>query len=151
MAQTTPEMPFRAEDLARFAAKPKTQQRTENIAQQVQENVKKSLRLVTPERFFAVLILVVLAILMVNGQMRLTSLASEITDRQADIKTLESEYTALDKRRMDLFSAANIEYYATEVLGMVKMDFTNVEYVEITNPDSIEVTDKGIFGMNTKK
>ena len=37
-----------------------------------------------------------------------------------------------------------VEEYAANELGMVKIDNSQIEYVELTNPDSVTVADSGI-------
>ena len=37
-----------------------------------------------------------------------------------------------------------VEEYAVNQLGMVKMDNSQIEYVELTNPDSVTVADSGV-------
>ncbi len=102
-----------------------------------------TIRLVTPQRFFAAAVIVVLAVLMIYCQMQLTLLNGQINSMQSDIQTLESEYITLESRREQLLSADNIEAYAADILGMIKMDYTTVEYIELSNPDQIELAAQG--------
>ena len=37
-----------------------------------------------------------------------------------------------------------VEKYAVNTLGMVKMDNSQIEYVSLTNPDTVTVSDSGI-------
>lgn len=141
-----------AEQMARFSSKryrvrdahkDTSSTATDTQNPQNTHNPAPTMRLLTPQRFFAAAVIVVLAVLMIYCQMQLTVLNGQINSMQSDIQTLESEYITLESRREQVLSADNIEAYAADVLGMVKMDYTSVEYIELSNPDQIELAAQG--------
>lgn len=96
-------------------------------------------RFVTPQRFFAVIVITVLAVAMIYSQMQLTQITGQIDVLEANISSLQSEYISLKTRQDQMLSAEYVEAYAQEVLGMVKMDYSSVVYVELSNPDVVEI------------
>ena len=42
---------------------------------------------------------------------------------------------------MNSMNMDEVEQYATDTLGMVKLDNSQIEYVELTNPDLVTVAD----------
>ena len=57
---------------------------------------------------------------------------------QKEITELESEKAYLDFTLESRMSLNEIENYAVNVLGMVKMDSTQVEYIEIESENKVE-------------
>ena len=45
---------------------------------------------------------------------------------------------------MNSMDMEEVENYAVNRLGMVKMDNSQIEYVELTNPDTVTVANSGI-------
>lgn len=73
------------------------------------------------------------------SHMTLTRLTREAAAQESALETLESEYVALKAQQDRALSLSYVEDYARNSLGMVKMDNNQIEYIEMNNPDRIEV------------
>ena len=130
-------------DLSRFDTRNRRQLHVVKNAPVKQEKTAKKRRLVTPLRAAAVLLMAVLCLAMVYSHMQLTELTSEIGAREATLAELQSTTVSLTTKREETYSTAYIEDYSQNVLGMVKVDASQMEYVELSNPEKIEVTGTG--------
>ena len=54
---------------------------------------------------------------------------------------LQSENVSLTTKQMNSMNMDEVEQYATDTLGMIKLDNSQIEYVELTNPDLVTVAD----------
>ena len=72
--------------------------------------------------------------------MRLTQLTNQISERQATLEDLASEQVALTSKYEQQYNADFIADYAENTLGMVKLGTAQVEYLELSSPDEIEVS-----------
>ena len=57
------------------------------------------------------------------------------------VSELQSENVSLTTKQMNSMNMDEVEQYATDTLGMVKLDNSQIEYVELTNPDLVTVAD----------
>ena len=131
-------------DLSRFDTRRRRHLRVvESVPAKQQAKAVKKSRLVTPLRAAAVLMMAVLCLAMVYSNMQLTELTSDISAREASLAELQSTTVSLTTKREETYSTAYIEDYAQNVLGMVKVDASQMEYVELSNPERIEVTGTG--------
>ena len=131
-------------DLSRFDTRRRRHLRVvESVPAKQQARAAKKRRLVTPLRAAAVLMMAVLCLAMVYSNMQLTELTSDISAREASLAELQSTTVSLTTKREETYSTAYIEDYAQNVLGMVKVDASQMEYVELSNPERIEVTGTG--------
>ena len=74
-------------------------------------------------------------------QMQLTQLTAEASEQSDLLSELQSENVSLTTKQMNSMNMDEVEQYATDTLGMVKMDNSQIEYVELTNPDLVTVAD----------
>lgn len=74
------------------------------------------------------------------SQMKLTQLTSQISQGEAALDELNSQYVSLKTKQEQSLSLTYVEDYAQNKLGMVRMDASQVEYVEMANPEITEVT-----------
>ena len=88
-------------------------------------------------------IILVTASAMIYGHVSLTRLTNEVSTQQNALSNLNSEYVALKAKQDQSLSLSYVEQYAQNKLGMVKLDANQVEYVEMNNPDRIEVRQTG--------
>ncbi len=72
-------------------------------------------------------------------QMQLTQLTIEASEQSDLLEELQSENVSLTTKQMNSMNMDEVEQYATDTLGMVKMDNSQIEYVELTNPDLVTV------------
>ena len=61
-----------------------------------------------------------------------------------DLEELAAENVSLTTKRVNSMSMDEVEAYAVNELGMVKLDNSQIEYVEVTNPDSVTVAKSGV-------
>lgn len=101
---------------------------------------RRKIRLVTPARLLCAIFVVVLCVGMVYSQMRLTQLTNDITKCENTIEDLASAHVALTSKFEEKYNAEFIADYAENTLGMVKMNAGQEEYLEMTNPDEIDVS-----------
>lgn len=98
---------------------------------------------VTPVRVLFTAAVVALCMTLLYNQMHLTRLTKEIGEQQAALDELQSEYVSLKTQQEQALSISYVEEYAQDTLGMVKMDPSQVEYIEMTNPEVTEVSNAG--------
>ncbi|MBQ8143605.1 MAG: hypothetical protein IJ042_02270 [Butyricicoccus sp.] len=130
-------------DLSRFDTRRSQLRAVENVPVKKKQTAQKKNRLVTPLRAAAVILMAALCLAMVYSHMQLTELTSEIGAREATLAELQSTTVSLTTKREETYSTAYIEDYAQNVLGMVKVDASQMEYIELSNPEKIEVTGTG--------
>lgn len=91
---------------------------------------------------FAAVVLTVFYILVC--QMQLTQLTAEVTSQTERLEELTAESVSLSSQKTYNLNMDEIEEYAVQNLGMVKMDTAQIEYVELVNPDTVTVKDSGV-------
>lgn len=85
-----------------------------------------------------IMIVLAVATVIVHSQMTLTQLTTDIGAANQQIEDLKAENIALQVKQTNALSGEAVDQYATERLGMVKLDGSQIEYVEMSNPDRIE-------------
>lgn len=100
-------------------------------------------RPVTVGRVLCVAMILVLCGTLIYSQMQLTQLTDQISRKESELSDLNSQYVALKTKQEQTLSLNYIEDYAQNVLGMVKMDTSQIEYVEMSSPDLVEVNNAG--------
>lgn len=118
----------------------------EGAVVRVHRKKRRVLRAVTfPRVMFAVLVSGLCVVLLYNN-MYLTSLTKQIGENETDLANLQSEYVSLKARQEQALSISYVEQYAQETLGMVKLDPSQIEYIEMTNPEVTEVSGTATLG-----
>ena len=87
----------------------------------------------------AVIVSLVIGVIYTNAA--ITQTTNEIAKTQKAITELESEKAYLEFTLESRMSLDGIESYAVNVLGMVKMDSSQVEYIEIESENKTEFSD----------
>ena len=118
--------------------KPEKQPRTEHQAKTVKLKNKKAFRTAIRALSLAVMLSMIIGIVYTNSQ--ITEITTNISSVQKEITELESEKAYLNFTMESRMSLNEIEEYAVNVLGMVKMDSTQVEYIEIESENKVEFT-----------
>ena len=118
--------------------KPEKQPRTQQQAKTVKLKNKKAFRTAIRALSLAVMLSMVIGIVYTNSQ--ITEITTNISSVQKEITELESEKAYLNFTMESRMSLNEIEEYAVNVLGMVKMDSTQVEYIEIESENKVEFT-----------
>lgn len=80
------------------------------------------------------------AIIIIYNYMILTELTDRVSMKTSQIEDLDNEYTYLKSQQENMLGLSYVEEYAQTKLNMIKMDSSQVEYVELSNPDHIEVS-----------
>ncbi len=122
--------------LERFPA----QQQQEQQAQlEVLENrfARRQKPAALPYGKYAVILACVFAVALciVSGYMQLAALNLENSRLRQQISTLESEENALSAKKEQLYNLSYVEEYARDVLGMVKLDKSQIHYLEMESGD----------------
>lgn len=97
---------------------------------------KKAFRTAVRALSVAVVLSMIIGVIYTNSQ--ITEITTDIAAVQNEITELESEKAYLDFTLESRMSLNEIEEYAVNVLGMVKMDSTQVEYIEIESENMVE-------------
>lgn len=87
-----------------------------------------------------VMMFVVLAVSTMCYSAEKTRLKDEVETKKIELKQLESENISLNARKENSYDLEVIEEYAKNVLGMVKMDRSREEYLELQKNDQVEVS-----------
>ena len=103
-------------------------------------------RVVTFPRALFVVAVSCLCMALLYNNMYLTSLTKQIGEKEAELEDIQSEYVSLKARQEQTLSISYVEQYAQETLGMVKMDPSQVEYIEMSNPEVTEVSGSATLG-----
>lgn len=107
------------------------------------QKASRKRRLLTPLRMFVLLVFASLFAATIYSHMELTKLTKEIGEREAKLEELQSTHVSLLTKREEIYNTDYIEEYAQNQLGMVKLDASQMEYIELSNPEKIEVTGVG--------
>ncbi len=78
----------------------------------------------------------------VASYMHVTELTTQNADLRASIANLEGEENALNAKKEEMYNLAFVEDYAKNVLGMVKLDKSEIQYVELSNPERMLMAEK---------
>ena len=82
-----------------------------------------------------------LAALLISNYMTLTILTDDLSTLTGDLEDLKNEEIILQKQYDQRYILNDIETYAVNNLGMVKLESNMMEYIELSNPDTITVID----------
>ncbi|MBQ7816439.1 MAG: hypothetical protein IJ339_03655, partial [Oscillospiraceae bacterium] len=116
--------------------KPQREEKINHQAKTVKIKNKKAFRTALNILSIAVIVSMIIGIIYTNSQ--ITEITTNISDVQSQITELESEKAYLEFTLESRMSLNEIEDYAVNVLGMVKMDSTQVEYIEIESENKVE-------------
>ena len=82
-----------------------------------------------------------LAALLLSNYMTLTILTDDLSKLAGDLEDLQNEEIILQKQYDQRYILSDIETYAVNTLGMVKLESNMMEYIELSNPDTITMID----------
>ena len=82
-----------------------------------------------------------MAALLINNYMTLTIMTDKLSGLSRDLVNLQNEAVILQKQYDERYTLSEIEAYAVENLGMVKLENNMMEYIELSNPDTITIID----------
>ena len=127
------------------AQKPTVRQTTKFAARK-RTSRSKLLRILSFPRVMAALALACFCAMLLYSNMNLTRLTKEIGEQETALEQVQSEYVSLKARKEQTLSISYVENYAQNELGMVKMDPSQIEYIEMTKPEVTEVSDTTKLG-----
>ena len=92
---------------------------------------------------FVILCTLVCALLcvMIYGKVQISGLCAEQTQLESELTELHNGNTSLESELAQKTSMTKVEEYAEKELGLVKLDKSQIEYVEV----DIETKDRSIF------
>lgn len=127
-----------AYDLSMYEAllEPKPQKETKQQAKIVKIKNKYAFKNFVNILSIAVIVSLVVGVIYTNAA--ITQTTNKIAQTQNAITELESEKAYLEFTLESRMSLDEIESYAINVLGMVKMDSSQVEYIEIESENKTE-------------
>ncbi len=88
-----------------------------------------------------------LVIAIVGLNMVRNDLTTQVGKLQDKVDVLQSEYTSLKAQEQGTMTLTEIEEYAENKLGLVRLDSSQEEYVSVEKPDQVEVN-SGSSGMD---
>ena len=132
------ERPNVAYDLSMYEAllEPKPQKETKQQSKTVKIKNKYAFKNFVNILSIAVIVSLVVGVIYTNAA--ITQTTNKIAQTQNAITELESEKAYLEFTLESRMSLDEIESYAINVLGMVKMDSSQVEYIEIESENKTE-------------
>jgi cell division protein FtsL len=98
------------------------------------------------------LIVTALLFIMIYGKVQVSALFTEISSEKEVVDLLESENVRMQSEIESNMSLRNVESYAENVLGLKKLDKSQIVYIQIQNEDVVQVveTEDNIF-VNIKE
>ena len=84
---------------------------------------------------FAVLMLIV------YNYMQVAAMTVEASSLKKELESLQSDENALRAKQEQIFNLADIESMARGQLGMIKLDKSQITYIESANPDVVNIVD----------
>lgn len=96
-----------------------------------------------PSVALCVIIVAVVSAAILICQMQLTQLTAQVSAQSEQLDKLTAESVSLSTKQAYDLDLTEIESAAAQ-LGMVKMDSSQIEYVELVNSDSITVSQSGV-------
>ena len=135
-------------DFSRFAESPRETQRQKPIDNTtditVAKNKEKILKKENNKRsitmFFVALVFLAFFALLLNSKANLTGLSDKIITEQQSLAELEAENTRLNMELEAKMSTRNVEEYAKNVLGMQKVDPSQIERILGATEDKAEIS-----------
>lgn len=86
-------------------------------------------------------IVVLIAVATVSHSAQMTELKGLVEEKQTALAQLDSEYVSLNAQKENAVDLNEVEDYAKNVLGLVKMDRSQEEYLELQKTDQVEVNE----------
>ncbi len=134
-----------AYDLSRFesgASQAKEQVQARPEIKKVAKT-KPAAHISTVKAVACMLLVVAVASALLYTRVQLTESIQAVADATETYAELEAEGTRMNLELESKVSLKNAEEYATQTLGMTKMDGKSVEYLRLTQDDKIEVPNEG--------
>ncbi len=97
--------------------------------------------------FQMIVVISVMAFLMISAKADIAQIHSDITAAKSDVQSLQNENSSMLASLETKSSMKTVEDYAENVLGMQKLEKSQIEYVSLENGNVAEIpeTDGDIF------
>ncbi len=112
------------------------------------KNTARSKRFVSIKYIIVSAIVCVLLCVMLYEKAKISGLSNEQTQLQSQLTELRDGNTSLESELAQKTSMTNVEEYARNELGLIKLEKSQIEYVEVNNEavaTVIEQKDRSIF------
>lgn len=98
-------------------------------------------------------VVTILLFMLIYGKVQVSALYTQISDEKAVVEILQSENVRMQTEIEANMSLKNVENYAEDVLGLKKLDKSQITYIQIQNEDMVEVveTEQNIFVILKEK
>lgn len=87
------------------------------------------------------LVVTILLFVMIYGKVQVSALYTQISQERETVEILESENVRMQSQIEGNMSLKNVESYAEDVLGLKKLDKSQIVYIQIQNEDVVQVVD----------
>ncbi|WP_432617710.1 hypothetical protein [Butyricicoccus sp.] len=77
----------------------------------------------------------------VVGYIQVTDLTKQVEEKNTQLAQLKSEYISLRTKKENSVDLSEVETYAENVLGLVKLDRSQEEYLELQKNDQVQVNE----------
>lgn len=77
----------------------------------------------------------------VVGYIKVTELTQQVEKKNTELEKLRSESKSLSARKQNSVDLSQVENYAENVLGLVKLDRSQEEYLELQKNDQVQVNE----------
>lgn len=115
-------------------------QQEQDLRQQIKVHKGKAKPRVPYGKYCAIFAGVFAALLViVFNFMQLTQLTGENAALKDKLEALQSDGKALEAKKEQIFNLTYVEDRARNALGMIKADKSQVEYVDLSQEDSVEI------------
>ncbi|HHV32307.1 MAG: hypothetical protein E7518_00245 [Ruminococcaceae bacterium] len=139
-----------AYDFALFEPKRRQEepQKQDNIIKLPKEKLEQNRRpKVSPVKavsaFLAMIVMLGIVGTIVYGQVQLTELTEQLNSATKTLNEQKSVYTQLKMKSESQFSLQAVESYATDKLGMKRIEQSQVEPIELSKGDKTQVVQSG--------
>ena len=86
------------------------------------------------------LLLLTMLSTLLYGRLKVDELDRQISSKQSQITAAQSANVQLNMKLDSIISLKNVEQYAQTNLGMVKMENHQIEYIDLSGEDKVEVS-----------
>jgi cell division protein FtsL len=111
----------------------------EKIARERRRKQRQKKRLAVLKTMMACCLIAALAASVLYLKVVKTSLSDRIVEQEQMVADLDSEYTKLKAENASSMTLAEVEEYAENELGLVRLDRSQEEYLAVEKPGQVEV------------
>ncbi len=92
--------------------------------------------------FFVALLILAMIFTVLYGNVETNRMYRQISDKNAILENVQSENARLKSELESKMTLKNIEEYATKVLGLQKLDSSQIKYVKTQTDDIVEIPEE---------